>query len=95
MADESIDDLRGRIDAIDERLVELLNERAACALAIGAIKERQGLPIYQPAREADVLAHVGQVNGGPLPADALVRVFERIIDEARRLERAAADGRRG
>ena len=86
---DDIDDLRRRIDEIDERLVALLNERAACALGIGAIKERLGLPIYQPAREAEVLAHVGTVNGGPLAGDALVRVFERIIDEARRLERRA------
>lgn len=95
MDQQAIDDLRRRIDAIDERLVVLLNERAACALGIGEVKERFGLPIYQPAREAEVLAHVSQVNGGPLSADALVRVFERIIDEARRLERAAAADRGG
>ena len=90
MDQQAIDELRRRIDAIDEQLVVLLNERAACALGIGEVKERLGLPIYQPAREAEVLAHVGQVNSGPLSAAALVRVFERIIDEARRLERAAA-----
>jgi chorismate mutase len=95
MDQQAIDELRRRIDAIDEQLVVLLNERAACALGIGEVKERLGLPIYQPAREAEVLAHVGRVNAGPLSADALVRVFERIIDEARRLERAAAADRGG
>jgi chorismate mutase len=89
-----IDDLRARIDDLDARLVALLNERAACALAIGQVKERQGLPVYQPAREADVLRRVCDANAGPLDDDAIRRLFERIIDEARRLERIAAGDRR-
>jgi chorismate mutase len=101
----SIDHLRQRIDALDERLVELLNERASCALAIGELKKTLGLEIYQPNREAQVLNHVrdhGAAIGGPLGAEALTRLFERIIDEARRLERESAakaghggDGRDG
>jgi chorismate mutase len=78
--------LRARIDAIDERLVALLSERAACALAIGQLKKSLGLPVYQPSREVEVLAHVKGVNPGPLDDDAIGRLFERIIDEARRLE---------
>ena len=84
-----IDDLRRRIDDLDERIVELLNARAACALRIGEIKDELGLAIYQPDRERDVLAHVRHVNTGPLDGDAIARLFERIIDEARRLERIA------
>jgi chorismate mutase-like protein len=94
----SIDDLRARIDAIDERLVELLNQRMTCALEIGRLKHESGLDIYQPDREKDVVRHVqecGQRSQGPLGREALARVFERIIDEARRLERAAADRRAG
>jgi len=89
----SIDHLRDRIDALDERLVELLNERASCALAIGEIKKTLGVEIYQPNREAQVLEHVrghGAATGGPLGPEALTRLFERIIDEARRLERESA-----
>lgn len=89
----SIDHLRDRIDALDERLVELLNERASCALAIGEIKKTLGVEIYQPNREAQVLEHVrghGAAIGGPLGPEALTRLFERIIDEARRLERESA-----
>ena len=85
-----IDRLRARIDQLDEALVRLLNERAGCAVEIGHVKELAGIGVYQPAREAEVLAHVRSVNAGPLDGDALVRVFERIIDEARRLERIAA-----
>jgi chorismate mutase len=90
---KALDDLRQRIDALDERLVELLNERASCAMHIGDIKRRLGLDVYQPDREAEVLGHVrghGAATGGPLGAEALTRVFERIIDEARRLERESA-----
>jgi chorismate mutase len=51
--------------------------------------------VYQPDREAEVLHHVqshGRQMGSPLGGDAIVRVFERIIDEARRIERATAHG---
>jgi len=47
------------------------------------------MEIYQPSREADVLEHVQQINRGPLDDGAIKRVFERVIDEARRLERIA------
>ena len=86
--------LRAEIDAIDRQLVALLGKRAACALQIGRVKEEAGLPVYQPAREAEVLENVRAANTGPLDAGAIVRVFERVIDEARRLERLAADRRR-
>ncbi len=94
----SIDDLRSRIDALDERIVELLNERASCALRIGEIKQQLGLEIYQPERESQVLSHVrehGVATGGPLGGEALTRLFERIIDEARRLERESATAHGG
>jgi chorismate mutase len=86
---DDIEALRRRIDAIDRQLVALLNERAGCALDIGKRKEQSGQPIYQPAREAEVLANVRAANGGPLDHGAMRRLFERIIDEARRLERLA------
>lgn len=90
-----IDALRNQIDAIDARLVELLNARAVCAVEIGRLKELAGLPVYQPAREAEVLANVRAANKGPLDHAAMTRLFERVIDEARRLERRAAEHREG
>lgn len=86
-----IDELRARIDVIDEQLVALLNTRAACAIEIGRLKRALGLPIYQPDREKAVVRRVMEVTaelGGPLTEDAIGRLFERIIDEARRLEGA-------
>jgi chorismate mutase len=85
----SIEELRDRIDALDRQLVTLLSERATCALDVGRLKEEAGMPIYQPAREAEVLANVRAANAGPLDHEAMTRLFERIIDEARRLERIA------
>jgi chorismate mutase len=84
-----LDDLRHRIDLLDESLVKLLNARAACALEIGRLKREMGIPIYQPAREAEVLGNVENANMGPLDQAAMKRLFERIIDEARHLERIA------
>jgi chorismate mutase len=86
-----MEDLRLRIDAIDRKMVRLLNERAGCAIALGGIKQKRGLPIYQPAREEEVLGNVQRTNGGPLEPEALRRLFERIIDESRRIERIATD----
>ena len=85
----TIEELRGRIDTIDADLVRLLNARAECALAIGQAKRAAGMEIYQPGREAEVLEHVQAINQGPLDNGAIRRLFERVIDEARRLERLA------
>ena len=84
---KKIEELRRRIDEIDEQLVRLLNARAECALAVGHEKKSAGLELYQPDREMEVLGHVQSINGGPLDNSAVKRLFERIIDEARRLER--------
>jgi chorismate mutase len=86
---KELDVLRRRIDEIDEALVKLLSARAECALAIGREKKALGMELYQPSREKDVLEHVQRVNGGPLDDGAIKRLFERVIDEARRLERIA------
>jgi len=86
-----LDDLRKRIDLLDESLVKLLNARAACALEIGRLKREMKLPIYQPARETEVLRNVERANLGPLDHAAIKRLFERIIDEARHLERVAEE----
>src|SRR5215211_6082083 len=84
----TLDDLRDDIDRVDEVLVRLLNERARVACEIGRLKKEQGIEVYQPEREKQVLAHVrGIAAEGPLGAEAIARLFERIIDEARALER--------
>jgi chorismate mutase len=88
----NISDWRRRMDEIDKQLVELLNERSHCALEVGKLKQAAGMPIYQPARENEVLANAARNNKGPLSNAAIRRLFERIIDEARSAERIAMHG---
>lgn len=82
-----IEDWRRRIDEIDQKLVELLSERARCALEIGHLKRAASLPLYQPDREQQILERAEAANQGPLPDTAIRRLFERILDEARSVER--------
>jgi chorismate mutase-like protein len=86
-----LDGWRGRIDAIDLQLVKLLNERSNCAVQIGHIKKKMNLPAWAPEREAEILRNVVKANQGPLDNGAVRRLFERIIDEARALERHAME----
>src|ERR671935_1395427 len=89
----TLDELRADIDRVDEVLVRLLNERARVAVEIGRVKKEKGIEVYQPEREKQVIAHVrGVACEGPLGPDAIARLFERIIDEARRLERRIVHG---
>jgi len=91
--DLSLDALREEIDKIDEVIVRLLDSRARCVYTIGRIKNEKGLPIYEPQREASVIAHVKELNiklGGPLDEHAIARLYERIMDEARRIQRIEA-----
>jgi chorismate mutase-like protein len=83
----SVEDWRRKIDEIDKRLVELLNERSRCVVEIGKIKQTTGDALYQPDREKQVLDGVVSANPGPLPDAAIRRLFERILDEARSVER--------
>ena len=82
---------RERIDAIDEAVINLLNERARYAAQIGEIKHKLGVPVYAPTREEDVLQNVLRASNGPLPPASVRRLFERIIDETRSLERKLHD----
>lgn len=84
---------RAHIDEIDLALVQLLNRRTEAVEAIGSAKEAAGLPVYEPKREDDVYKNVLSHNGGPLSPEALRRIFERIIDEMRSLQKMRREGR--
>lgn len=75
------------IDDLDRRIVALLNERTTVVEQIGRIKEELKLGIYEPKREDQVLENVLSHSSGPLPPDAIKRIFERIIDEMRTLQK--------
>jgi chorismate mutase len=82
---------RRRIDEIDQQILKLLNERSRCAVEIGHIKKALKQPAWHPEREMQILRNVVKANAGPLDDGAIRRLFERIIDEARSLERHAMD----
>ncbi len=83
----TIEDLRAEIDRIDSDLLKIFNKRASLALKIGELKKVSGLPIFDPNREKQIFQRMKQENPGPLDDQAIVRLFERVIDESRRLER--------
>jgi chorismate mutase len=78
---------RKKIDELDQRLVELLSERARAAVEIGRLKRHTNLPIYEPDRERIVFDNVAKLNRGPLPERDLVRIFERIMDVMRNIQK--------
>ncbi len=88
-----ISDWRNRIDELDLELMRMLNKRARCAIEIGKIKRKRNMPIYDPKREEQIIRMALEHNSGPLDRDGIRRVFERIIDESRRIERVTANKR--
>ena len=91
MKDRELERLRRAIDELDLVLVKLLNQRAKYAIEVGLAKRDERLPVYSPEREREVIANVGRANPGPLSGEGLRRLYERIIDESRRLEREVCE----
>jgi chorismate mutase len=90
MSDFSLDDLaryREEIDRLDLALLKILNQRTAIVENIGRIKQELDLAIYEPKREDQVFENVTSHNTGPLPHEAVKRIFERIIDEMRTVQK--------
>jgi chorismate mutase len=87
---EALARCRERIDELDRRLVDLLNARTAIVGEIGSIKQETQMPIYEPKREEQVFANITSHNRGPLTTDGVKRIFERIIDEMRRVQKDGA-----
>ena len=77
---------RKKIDAIDEQLLELLNQRAEIALKIGEIKRQNQDPVYVPEREKAVLEQLQMKNKGPLKNEDVKTIFEEVIRRVRMLE---------
>jgi chorismate mutase len=82
-----IADWRKKIDELDRRLVELISDRARAAQEIGRLKRNTNLPIYEPDRERNVFSNVKAMNPGPLPDRDLVRIYERIMDVMRNIQK--------
>jgi chorismate mutase-like protein len=75
------------VDDVDRRMVALLNERTRVVQEIGRVKRQTNMPIYEPKREDQVFANISAANRGPLTEEAVRRIFERVIDEMRMIQR--------
>ena len=79
--DQALARQRAKIDALDARIIALLNERARVVQEVGRIKQQAGLAVVDPKRAEEVLQRIASKNRGPLPNENLRRVYERIIAE--------------
>jgi len=84
---ERLAELRARIDEADERIVELLNQRAGYALEVGEVKRETDAPVYRPEREAQVIARLRAASRGPLGGAAIEAIYREVISACRELER--------
>jgi|SRR5579864_4413855 len=82
-----IADWRKKIDEIDQKLVDILNQRAHAAQEIGRLKRQTDMPIYEPDRERIVLEQVQEQNHGPLQHRHLIQIYERIMDVMRNIQK--------
>jgi chorismate mutase len=78
---------RRKIDELDRKLVEMLNQRAEAAQEIGRLKRATEIPIYEPDRERIVLQRVQEANQGPLHHRHLMQIYERIMDVMRNIQK--------
>ncbi len=85
-----IEDWREKIDEVDTQILELINKRSEFSIKIGEIKTDKGIPIHSPEREKIIMKRMQKANPGPLSVDGVLRIFERIIDESRKLEKDIA-----
>jgi len=90
MSKDSLNRLRQDIEALDRKLLRLLNERASVSLQIGKFKVREGLDIRDPWREQAVFQYLTRYNEGPLKAGEIEEIFEKIVSISRRIQSAAS-----
>ena len=84
--------LRDEIDAIDQQILELVAARIRLVFKVGDYKRARGLKVYDPERERQLLDRLGKAAVPPLDANTVKRIFERLVDESRRLEQRHMDG---
>ena len=86
-----LDELRERLDIIDEQIMSLLSERAKVVMKVADFKRHHNIPIYIPEREAAIIERLRTTNPGPLPGDAIERIYRTIVEEMRKFESESLD----
>ncbi len=87
MSKQRIQELRKKIDELDDKLLELLNQRAQIVVEVGNIKKTEKLDFHSPSREREILERLTAHNKGPFPQDALKAVYREILSSSLSLER--------
>jgi chorismate mutase len=81
-----LDELRRSIDAVDQQILRLLHERVRLVVQVGEYKRERDMPVYDPERERALLDRLCRAAEPPLDAETIRRIFERLVDESRRIE---------
>ena len=81
-----LDELRERLDIIDEQIMSLLSERAKVVMKVADFKRHHNIPIYVPEREASLIERLRTINPGPLPGEAIDRIYRTVVEEMRKFE---------
>ena len=79
--------LRKRIDELDAKLLEMLNDRAKCVMKIGEIKQKEKTDVLVPQRETELLERLISINKGPMTNEMVLHIFQEIIDTLKKLQR--------
>jgi chorismate mutase len=78
---------RQQIDSLDERIIELFQQRARVVEEVGNVKRQAHLPVTVPSREQQVIENAQELaKGGPLPAEAVGRIYQKLVEEMRNWE---------
>ena len=83
---EDLENQRRRIDEIDKKILELLNERGKIAIEISKLKQENSFSVYDPAREKEIERNIKRLNPGPLSGDSVISIFREIISSCRSLQ---------
>ena len=81
-----LDELRRGIDSVDQQILKLLHERIRLVMQVGEYKRQRGIPVYDPERERQLLERLSSAAEAPLDGPTIRRIFERLVDEYRRIE---------
>jgi chorismate mutase / prephenate dehydratase len=81
-----LDILREQLDIIDEQILSLLSERAEVIMKVANFKRHHDIPVYIPEREASIIERLRTINPGPLPGDAIERIYRAVVEEMRKFE---------
>jgi chorismate mutase len=81
-----LEELRRGIDAVDQQILKLLHERIRLVMQVGQYKRERGMAVYDPERERSLLDRLSSAAEAPLDGPTIRRIFERLVDESRRIE---------